>query len=155
MDATYWLPVPCIVLHAGEEFAWPGGFIEWHRGYRPEITASITVRFVVVVNALLLLLAVLLAVYGPGSARGISAWLSLMSALACNAFFHVRGSLVTRRYSPGIITGLLLYVPLCCWGYWHFVAGGFPPQKALVAFAIGALYQFWSASAHRRRAGAS
>ena len=151
MSTLYWLPAVCVTLHIIEEFVWPGGFLAWYRLYRPEFAVSLTVRFVVVVNALLLAFAVWIGFFGPTASRGVSAWLTLMAALACNAVFHVRGAILSRRYSPGMITGMLLYVPVCVWGYWVFLRGGISPSLALVSFAVGAAYQFWSASNHQRR----
>jgi hypothetical protein len=151
MNILYWLPAICVGLHVFEEFVWPGGFLSWYRAYRPEFAASLTVRFVVVVNALLLLFALLIAAFGPNSSRGVSAWLALMAALACNGVFHVRGMMLSKHYSPGVATGVLLYIPLCAWGYWYFITGGFKLQAALFSFALGAAYQFWSVSNHRRR----
>ena len=151
MTFLYWLPAICVALHVFEEFAWPGCFLAWYRLYRPEFAASLSVRFVVVVNALLLLFALWLGVSGPTSSRGVSAWLGLMAALACNGVFHVRGMIRSHRYSRGIVTGMLLYIPLCVWGYWYFLTNGIRPWLAIVSFAIGAGYQFWSASNHQRR----
>ena len=35
-----WLPLVAVALHLVEEFAWPGGFADWYRDYRPERAAS-------------------------------------------------------------------------------------------------------------------
>jgi hypothetical protein len=130
MKILYWLPAICVGLHVFEEFVWPGGFLPWYRAYRPELAASLTVRFIIIVNVLLLLFALLLAAFGANSSRGVSAWLALMAALACNGIFHVRGMIRSKQYSPGVATGVLLYIPLCAWGYWFFVAGGFKTEAA-------------------------
>ncbi len=151
VPVLYWLPAICVGRHVFEEFAWPGGFLAWYQRYRPEFAASLTVRFVVIVNVLLLLFTLWIGFFGPTAARGVSAWLTLMAALACNAVFHVRGTVRSHHYSPGVFTGVLLYIPLCIWGYGYFLAAGVSPALALISFAIGAGYQFWSASNHQRR----
>lgn len=148
---VYWLPATCVALHVFEEFAWPGGFLAWYRRYRPEFAASLTVRFVVVVNALLILLTLWLGWFGPAASRGVSAWLALMAGLACNGVFHVCGMVLSRAYSPGVVTGVLLYLPVCAWGYWYFLSRGASPQLALISGAVGAGYQLWSAWNHQRR----
>jgi Protein of unknown function with HXXEE motif len=124
MTVVYWLPFTFVALHIVEEFVWPGGFLEWYRGYRPELAASLTPRFAIVVNAILLTAACLLGVFGPSWSRGVSLWLVLGALLGGNAIFHLVGVLRISRYSPGVITGLLLYVPLCVFGYLHFLATG-------------------------------
>jgi hypothetical protein len=152
MTLIFWLPFCCAVLHILEEFAWPGGFAAWYRSYRPYVAASLTTRFLVVMNAILLGVAFLLGWMGPSWSRGLSVWLILAALLAANAIFHVRGVLTLRRYSPGVVTGVLLYLPLCIWGYWHFIAAGEASwQFATISFIIGASYHIWSDLTHRRR----
>jgi len=148
---VYWLPSICVALHVFDEFAWPGGFLAWYRRYRPEFAASLSVRFVVVVNGLLILFTLWLGRFGPTASRGVSAWLALMAGLACNGVFHVRGMVLSQAYSPGVVTGVCLYVPLCGWGYWYFLSGGVSPQLGLISGAAGAGYQWWSAWNHRHR----
>ena len=154
MNYFYWLPLLCVLLHFGEEFVWPGGFLAWYRAYRPEFAASLTVRFVVVVNGLLILFTAWIGWFGPTAARGVSAWLTVMAGLAANGVFHVRGTWLSRRYSPGVVTGVLLYIPVCAWGYWFFLSHGTRLQLAINSFFVGIAYQFWSAWNHRRRATA-
>lgn len=147
----FWLPFICVVLHIFEEFVWPSGFLAWHRIYQPEIATSITPRFAVIGNVILLIAAIMLGIMGPAWSRSLSLWLILAALVAGNAaFFHIMGALRTRRYSPGIVTGVLLYLPLCVWGYWHFIGNHEASiQFALVSFAIGASYQLWSTRIHR------
>ena len=39
---------------------------------------------------------------------GVAAWLIVTTLLFANAVWHVVGSVKTRSYSPGVLTGLLL-----------------------------------------------
>lgn len=152
MALIYWLPFTAAALHVVEEFVWPGGFLAWHRSYRPDIAASITPRFVLIANTVLLTVALWLGVYGAGSEHGISVWLVLAALMAGNALFHLLWTWRTRRYSPGVVTGTLLYLPLCGWGYAHFLMNGAISRgDAITSFALGASYQFWSMWLHRRR----
>ncbi len=151
--SVFWLPLLASLLHMIEEFVVPGGFLVWHRRYRPELAVSITARNAFVLNALLLAAGLLLGWMGPNSSRGLSLWLTLAALLAGNAVFHLLGALALRRYSPGMVTGVLLYLPLCLWGYGHFVGAGLAsPQNAVVSFALGASYQLWSMFHHYSRA---
>ncbi|MEO6968340.1 MAG: HXXEE domain-containing protein [Rhodanobacteraceae bacterium] len=148
---VFLLPFIIIVLHVVEEFVWPGGFLAWHRSYRPALATSITPRFALIANAILLGAAFLLGWYGPDASRGLSLWLILAALLAGNAVLHLAGVLKLRRYSPGIVTGVLLYLPLCIWGYAHFLGNGNATWRfALVSFALGISYEFWSTALHRR-----
>jgi hypothetical protein len=138
-------------LHICEEFIYPGGFAAWYRRYKPGRIASITPRFLVVVNGLLLIACYDVGVLGP-SPSGVALWLTIMALLAANAGWHVVGAVKTHSYSPGLVTGLLLYVPLAVYGYLRFLGSG----EASVATAIGAgllggSYQIWTDAIHRWR----
>ena|SRR5215831_17423875 len=147
-----WAPLVAAMLHIVEEFFYPGGFADWDRAYRPEYSKSITSRFHIIINGLLLVLC-----YDVGALAskpvGPGVWLTVMTLLFTNAVWHVRGALHTRRYSPGMITGTLLYVPLTVLGYLHFLSSGqISISAALLAFAIGASYHLWFARMiHRMR----
>ena len=103
----YWAPFGAASLHIVEEFVYPGGFAAWDRRYRPGIRNSITLRFHVIINSLLLV-----ACYDVWALRsspiGVAAWLIVTTLLFANAVWHVVGSVKTRSYSPGVLTGLLL-----------------------------------------------
>ncbi len=139
-------------LHIIEEFVYPGGFAAWDRQYRPDIAKSITPRFHIIINALLFALCFYVGALGSRPA-GVAAWLTVMALLFGNALWHARGAIRTKSYSPGMVTGLFLYVPLTVYGYFRFLSSGqasFP--TAIIAAAIGGSYPFWSKVLHNRRA---
>ena len=168
MSWLWWAPLAAAALHIGEEFVYPGGFAAWDREYRPSIRSSITPRLHLVVNALLLAACVIIGMAGmPGAAivvggvrlrsaipasLAVPGWLVLAALLFSNAVFHVVGTWQTKRVSPGVRTGVLLYVPLALVGYWHFIHSG---QVAAVAAALsaslGGSYHLWASLAHRWR----
>lgn len=146
-----WLPCACVALHIFEEFVWPGGFLAWHRNYRPDLAASITPRFAIIGNAVLVAATVVLGVMGPSWPRSLSLWFVLAALLAGNAFWHIRGTLRSHTYSPGAVTGAVLYLPLLLGGLWYFLGvRGASLQTVIVGCAIGATYQFLSEFLHRR-----
>ena len=148
----YWLPLTFAALHIFEEFVWPGGFLEWYRSYRPEFAASLTPRFAIVINSILLVAGFALGWLGPTWERGLSFWLILSALLAANAIFHIIGVIRLHRYSPGVVTGTVLYLPLFFWGYGHFINDGDASWRfAITSFLLGASYQLWSILNHRIR----
>ena len=162
MTWLWWAPLIASALHIIEEFVYPGGFADWDRAYRPEFNRSITLRFHIMVNALLLLAGLQVGllrdrdVHAHGGAvtpaHGL-VWLTLTALLSSNAIWHLNGAWHTKRYSPGLITGLGLYVPLTIFGYSYFVGTHKVTLPiALLALAIGGSYHFWAAMMHRRRA---
>ena len=152
MNWLPWMPLCAACLHIFEEFAWPGGFADWYRRYKPSRAKSLTPRFLVIVNALFLILC-----YDAGAARsqpfGAGLWLGVAALLAGNAVWHLIGSVKTRSYSPGVITGSLLYIPLAVFGYVRLVrlskAG---IGAAALAVVVGGSYHGWSAVFHGLRA---
>jgi hypothetical protein len=149
-----WLPAIAVAAHLFEEFVWPGGFPDWYRRYRPARAASVTTRFLVIVNAVLVALALLPPLLGA-SPRGLAFWLVVAAIGAANALFHLWATVSARMYSPGVVTGALLYLPLAVLGYRELVASGIvAPGTALQAVAIGIGFHIWSAWNHKRRAAA-
>jgi uncharacterized membrane protein len=148
-----WSLAIAAATHIGEEFVWPGGFKEWWIAYRPATAAHVTNRFLVFINTLLLGMAILIAfaVRFPRG-NGVAAWLTLAALLFSNAIFHILGAIETRRYSPGMITGICLYMPLTVMGYIHFVQTGRATiPTAICAALLGGSYHFISFARHRRR----
>ncbi len=171
MTWLWWAPLAAATLHIIEEFIYPGGFAEWDRAYRPDFRESITPRLHVTVNILLLLACATVGIsgmpdgaIGSGSLRFRSAippsvaapaWLALAALLCSNAIFHVVGTYRTRRLSPGLRTGLALYVPLALYGAWHFLGTGqVSIPGAAIAIVLGASYHLWASLGHRWRTGA-
>ena len=81
-------------------------------------------------------------------------WLALTALFFSNAVFHLRGTFKSRKRSPGVISGVGIYIPLAVYGYFHFVSTGLvSPWLAVVAALVGSSYHFWAAIMHKRRAG--
>jgi hypothetical protein len=148
---VFWAPLCAASLHIFEEFVLPGGFASWYRRYRPDIQKSITLRFLVIVNLLLLILCYDVAVLRLRP-MGVGLWLTVAALLSSNAIWHVVGAVRTRSYSPGMITGLSLYLPLTFYGYARFLRSGkASTATAIAAFAIGGSYHLWSSAFHSLR----
>jgi hypothetical protein len=151
-DWISWAPAGAATLHIVEEFVFPGGFAEWDRRYRPEYRESITPRLHIVVNGLLLLFCANVGTLGL-TPVGVAAWLTLTALLTGNAVWHLIGAVRTKSYSPGMVTGLLLYLPLAIYGYARFLRAGLATvPTAIVAAVLGVGYTAWvSGALHRWR----
>jgi Protein of unknown function with HXXEE motif len=104
-----WLFAPAYVAHLAEEF-WGGpGFPAW---FAQVAGAPLPVVAFVAINAV----AFTLLVVGSAIAvrREQQGWIAIAIAtvVSVNALLHLAGSVVTRSYSPGLITGIVLYLPL-------------------------------------------
>jgi hypothetical protein len=152
MEWIFWTPLIAVSLHLLEEFAFPGHFSEWYIKYKPDIRKSVTKRFLIIINVLLIILCYDVAALGS-SQFGIILWLGVMAMLAANGIWHLKGVVKTRSYSPGVFTGMLVYLPLAVFGYYFFLhSKQITVLTAVIALVIGASYQMWSNIYHRVRA---
>jgi len=169
MEWIWLLPLAAALVHIFEEFVYPGGFAEWDRNYRPNIRKSITRRFHIVINVALIVACINIALAGYGerlrlgpinAGSGVPmrfaplAWLALVALFFSNAVFHLRGTMISGKRSPGVISGVGIYIPMAVYGYFYFVSTGLvAPWLAVVAALVGSSYHFWAAIMHKRRAG--
>jgi hypothetical protein len=144
-----WAPLAFASLHIFEEFVWPGGFMRWYRVYRGN-TKSVNRTFLVIINAGLLITLFEAAIAARTSA-GVALLLTFSGVLFSNGCWHVWASYKGHAYSPGTITGVLLFLPLAfyeCAGWIRLSRTSF--WTTIVALSIGATYPLWSAMYHGR-----
>jgi uncharacterized protein with HXXEE motif len=154
-DWLYWVPLAAASLHIFEEFVFPGRFMAWYRRARPSISASITPPYLIMVNVLLLILCYDVHAL-RGRPLGILLWLVVAGVLSANGVWHVVWTARSRSYSPGLVTGVVLYVPMAFYGLARFVGPGrIPLLNAALAVGAGASYQIWSDLLHRFRSKAA
>lgn len=145
-----WIPFACAALHLTEELAWPGGFIGWYRWYRSDYARAITRGFIVGVNALLVALTIAIGILGD-SPRGAALWLAVAALLGINGIWHLQATVRGGRYSPGVVTGTLLYLPMAVGGFVYFLRTGRATIGTAVASALsGGAYWVWSEWRKRR-----
>ena len=137
-----WLLPLAFALHILEE--WFAGFPEW---VALVVGSPLPRTAFVVINAIAL--TVMIAAIRVSTTREDDGWMAIASAsiLFINAFAHVLGSVVTRSYSPGLITGVVFYLPIAGLvllrassqaqggGFARGVAGGVAIHAAVVVVA--------------------
>ncbi len=139
MDWVFTAFVGAAVVHVVEEFVYPGGFMDVMKRLNPQFTPFVTVRFSVVINGLFLSLCVLAAIVGENS---LIFGLSVTSLLFINALVHMGATLRARAYTPGIISSILLYLPLSLYAYYVFISSGQIAWPELATSGLlGILYQ--------------
>lgn len=116
--STLTLLLPAFVmLHVTEEFLFPGGFIEWYREFRPALAAGIKPGYIVWINTLMIGMCIF-PVHLGDTKQGISICYAVAAIGAVNACFHILGVFSLKKYSPGVVTGLFLYIPLFVYSSW-------------------------------------
>jgi len=137
-------------LHVCEEFIFPGGAGDWFKAYRPQYADAYTPSYFLRINVLPLVAAVLVCLgafdyRGGFSFAGIRAWLAFVSLQGFNGLYHLRGTLESRRYSPGLLTGILLYLPLTLVAFASLLRSGavdFISAAACLLFGLGSQRMF-------------
>ncbi len=103
----------------------------------------------VLVNAVLLAACVNYALVAD-TQWGAVALLGLSALLCSNGLWHALASVKTHTVSPGVVTGILLYVPLMIVEFNVYLrVGRVSVREAVLAAAIGGSYHLWSALYHR------
>jgi hypothetical protein len=147
VDWLAWSLLIAAAIHMTEEFAWPGGFRLWYAKYRAN-AVRVTPLFLLTANAILLAGCVYAAL-PEGFTPHLAAWFGVGAILFMNGLWHQYAAYKSHTYSPGMVTGLLIYVLLVPYGYHHYLhAGSISITTAVIAAAVGGSYQFWSALYH-------
>lgn len=134
-----------VMLHVTEEFLFPGGFTEWYaRLVPPKTSQGNETGFLVWINTLMMCACAFSLYYGD-SIHGYSIWYYNAAIAAANACFHIWGVFKLRSYSPGVVTGILLYIPLFALGTIELVGSGeLPVYRAIIAVGVGIGYHIFS-----------
>ncbi len=139
MPSVFWMFVLASLVHVGEEYFFPGGFLQNIRRLYPRYASAFTVLFAVVVNTGFVLLVIIGALVGE---RFLVFSLSIAALLFINSLAHLAGTIITRHYQPGVISGLLLYIPLSVTAYLlYFASGRIDISGIFFAALLGLLYQ--------------
>lgn len=127
------------IIHMVEEYVYPGGFMDVMRRLNPGFAPAVTVPMALVINGLQLLLCVLAILVGTGAPIFS---MSVAGLLLINGLIYVGASFRVRGYAPGVISGVLLYIPLAVYGYVQFIQSGrLTPNQAIFTAVLGLLYQ--------------
>ena len=131
-----WAPLGAASLHIFEEFVWPGSFLYWYRVYRGN-AKSVNRGSLILINAGLLM-TLLEACIGGHTSVGAAMLVTFSGILFSNGCWHLWATYKRHSYSPGTVTGVLLYLPLADYEFavW-FRSGGASLRMAIAAVSIG------------------
>ncbi|KRL00922.1 HXXEE domain-containing protein [Liquorilactobacillus capillatus] len=140
------------LIHCTEEFALPGGFMCWYHNLRPALSKQKPSYYwrVNIIAFLIVTITSWFAFFTKGNNSGL---VIATSFLACNTIFtHIVGAIETRTYSPGLVTGVALYIPICFMCYFttytlHLISVG----NLCLYIVIAPLYEFWNWYKYERR----
>lgn len=128
-----WLAVIAYAMHAMEEF-----FFDWRDWARAVIKLPVEWGDFYVTNSAVVVLGIGTAALAPGLPLAPLVFAALMLINA--VFFHILPVIVTRgRYSPGVTTAVLLFLPLGTVMFRQAAAEGVATMTMIWAFLIGAV----------------
>ena len=127
------------ILHMGEEYFYPGGFMNVMRSLNPKFAPLVTKTMAIIVNSLQLVLCIVVILIGENN---LILSMSLAALLFINSLVHMGGCIKAKGYAPGVITGTLLYLPLSIYAYFHFARSGqLNMSGVIITGMLGLLYQ--------------
>lgn len=140
-----------VMLHVTEEFLFPGGFAEWYARFIPPKTIKKSnTGFLVWINTLMMCVCAFSLYFGD-TRTGHAFWYYNAAIAAANACFHIWGTVKLKAYSPGVITGTILYLPVFVIGTNVLVVSKkMSLQTAIIAIAIGIGYHVFSVIRQRK-----
>jgi hypothetical protein len=124
---VFWALAAAAVIHVLEEYL--GDRVDSVQEYVP----GVTLRQFAIVNAAFVVLCGAAAVVG---AKCLLLALSVASLVLINAGIHVVSTIILRRYSPGVASAVLLYIPLASYAF--YAAAG--SRQMSLAVGIGAVF---------------
>lgn len=119
------------ILHVIEEFVFPGGFAKEFKKMTAVININITNQWLLVTNILFISL-----VFSSVVINTETFGLSVVSIIFINGLLHIGKSIQVKRYFPGLLTAIFLYIPA---GVFAFSSFGLPPVKKFVCLLMGLL----------------
>lgn len=147
MDWLAWAPLAAACCHIVEEFVWPGGFAAWYRQYRGN-PRTVTTRMLWTVNVALLSACLGYALVAQ-TRWGATALLGMCALLCSNGLWHAWASVKSHTVSPGVVTGILLYLPLMIVEFNVYLqARRVTLWMAALALVVGSSYHLWLALYH-------
>ena len=131
-EFVLWIALAAYGLHMLEEFE-----LNWRDWARCVLRLPVEWQSFYIVNALVVVLGSCCAMVGwrqPWFSLGMPA-LMLINA----TFFHVLPTVVTRVYSPGLTTAVLLFYPVAGWAYYGaWQDGVLSTPSAILSIVFGA-----------------
>lgn len=131
-DYLLWIATAFYAAHIMEEFAF-----DWRSWASKRINLPVNWQWFHIVNAAVVLLGICCASVGWRLPEFSLIYPALMTINA--VFFHILPSVILRRISPGIVTALVLFLPIATAIYAAAVQDGVLTPRALTVSTLGGI----------------
>lgn len=130
----YWIPAVIFLAHVAEEYP---RFPEWATRHFGATSRAWYVYSHIVLVAMTVAISARAEAAAPGSTWPMLAT-SLQWVLATNALFHITTTFLFREYSPGVVTGAVLFLPATAYLFDRTLREGLlTPLQLAAALALG------------------
>ncbi len=140
--ADLWIFFPlAITLHNLEEAAWLPSWSKHAKNFHKPVEAG-EFHFAVLIVTILAYLSTFLAVAFPAARLWTYIFHGFLGAMILNTFVpHLAATIILKRYSPGLMSGLALLIPVNTSILYHSVNAGLVkwPGLLLSIFAVSAI----------------
>jgi len=127
------------LIHMGEEYFYPGGFMDVMKRLNSKFAPLVTAPIAIIINGLQLLLCVVAIAVGENV---LSFSMSVAGLIFINGLIHIVGCIKVKGYAPGVITGVVLYILLSVYAYYIFTSlSQLTLNGVVVSGVLGLLYQ--------------
>ena len=138
-----------VSFHVFEEFAFPGGLIQWIQLRKPRRAKGN--MYYVLVNAATIVIGVVIAL-GASGVICYDLFLNFVALMGGNALSHIRASMKSQKYCPGTVTCVLVLFPLSVVSFWFFVyTGRVDVLSAILNACLGGFVGFYLFSVDARK----
>lgn len=102
------ITIPAAMVHIAEEYKF--GWVEWANNF----ITGVTVKQFMIMNCLF----VLLCIFAANLSRSVIVFSSsIFSLLLINSLAHIAPTIKQKKYSPGLFSAILLFIPIGVGGY--------------------------------------
>jgi hypothetical protein len=139
MTFIFWGIFVAAAVHVVEEYFFPGGFLGTMKDFQPRFAPFITPAFAIIINGLFLSLCLAVAL---AQGRPPLLGLSVAALVGLNGLMHAGAAARLRGYAPGVVSGVLLYLPLAVLAFCRESAqGNLTARAAGMALVLALLLQ--------------
>jgi len=126
------ITIPAAMVHVAEEYKF--GWVEWANSF----ISGVTVKQFIIINCFFMLLCILAAILNNSLMLFSS---SIFSLLLINSVVHIVPTIKQGKYSPGLFSAILLFIPIGTVGISSILSENLMSSNELVVSIIIGL--FW------------
>jgi hypothetical protein len=132
-----WLFPVAVTLHNLEEAIWLPGWVAEHANQLPYVAGPAAFRFAAAVLTVAAYVITYLSVHHGRENLWTYLWFGYVVTMLANVFIpHVPAALIFRSYAPGLVTAVVVNLPVMTFLLVHALRYGYASGRKAVVFAV-------------------